>query len=180
MSKSNIKEYWKPVARFKGYYEVSNYGRVRSIDRYNTNNKGIRRKLQGRILSGCEHYISGHIYVTLCHDGNKIKKGVHALVLEAWVGLKPKNKECRHLDGRPDNNTLSNLKWGTRGENVKDQVTHGVHYSRYSRKQVLRSDGVKFNSATEAAILSGCYQQNISTVCRGIYKTAGGFGWKFT
>lgn len=51
---------------------------------------------------------------------------VHALVLETYVGNRPCNHDCRHLDGNKLNNHLSNLKWGTRKENVHDMRSHGT------------------------------------------------------
>lgn len=52
---------------------------------------------------------------------------VHHLVLRAFVGERPPGLECRHLDGNPQNNQVSNLCWGTRKENIHDQIRHGTH-----------------------------------------------------
>ena len=51
---------------------------------------------------------------------------VHRLVLDAFVGPRPEGMECRHLDGNPSNNALSNLCWGTPKENGEDAVAHGT------------------------------------------------------
>jgi len=51
---------------------------------------------------------------------------VHGLVLEAFVGPKPKGKEARHLNGDKTDNRIENLKWGTRSENSRDQIRHGT------------------------------------------------------
>jgi hypothetical protein len=50
---------------------------------------------------------------------------VHQVILEAFVGPCPEGLECRHLDGNPGNNQRSNLKWGTRAENIEDEKKHG-------------------------------------------------------
>ena len=50
---------------------------------------------------------------------------VGALVLRAHVGPRPPGFECRHLDGNPFNNVLSNVCWGTHAENVEDRIRHG-------------------------------------------------------
>jgi hypothetical protein len=47
--------------------------------------------------------------------------------MEAFVGLRPKGLETRHLDGDPSNNQLSNLAYGTSSENHLDMVRHGTH-----------------------------------------------------
>ena len=66
----------------------------------------------------------------------------HRLVLESWVGPCPPGKECRHLDGNPANNHLSNLKWGTAKENQEDRVRHGtqVHGSRQGLTKLTEGD----------------------------------------
>jgi hypothetical protein len=51
---------------------------------------------------------------------------VHHAVLFAFVGPRPEGQECRHLDGNPANNSLDNLRWGTRLENMRDKATHGT------------------------------------------------------
>jgi hypothetical protein len=46
----------------------------------------------------------------------------------AFVGPYPEGMEIRHLDGNPENNALENLKYGTRSQNIQDQIRHGVHH----------------------------------------------------
>lgn len=67
----------------------------------------------------------GHCAVDL---GRKATRFVHRLVLEAFVGPCPEGQQCRHLDGNPLNNQLSNLAWGTPRENHADSVRHGTAY----------------------------------------------------
>ncbi len=67
----------------------------------------------------------GYLVVSL-YPGNKIRQ-VHRLVLEAFVGLRPKGMVCRHFpDRNKTNNLLSNIQWGTHGENRMDAVFHGT------------------------------------------------------
>jgi hypothetical protein len=69
----------------------------------------------------------GYLKVALCNAPRKPRtRHVHALILETFVGPKPSNKECRHLDGDNTNNALSNLCWGTPQENHADAVRHGT------------------------------------------------------
>jgi HNH endonuclease len=72
----------------------------------------------------------GHVLANL---GRTKYEYVHRLVLEAFVGPCPPESECRHIDGNPANNHLSNLAWGTRKENYADSVRHGT-------AQVLRGE----------------------------------------
>lgn len=68
------------------------------------------------------HNKHGHCFVRLRKDGKSIKKYVHRLVLEAFVGPCPERMECRHLDNNPMNNNLRNLAWGTKAENEADKI----------------------------------------------------------
>lgn len=65
--------------------------------------------------------------VGLAFDGKKRHVTVHTLVLETFVGPRPDNMSCRHLDGNKDNNHISNLKWGTAWEQARDKELHGVN-----------------------------------------------------
>jgi hypothetical protein len=78
---------------------------------------------------------SGHLVVVI----RRRSRQVHRLVLEAFVGPCPPGLECRHLNGRPDDNRLENLAWGTRLENVADSLEHGA------QARGIRMGGAKLN-----------------------------------
>ncbi len=67
----------------------------------------------------------GHLRVTLTKNGRSHYKAVHRLVLETFVGACPKGKECCHIDDSPQNNSLPNLYWGSRSQNVIDAFRNG-------------------------------------------------------
>jgi hypothetical protein len=74
----------------------------------------------------------GHLEVHLRQDsqtGIRVsREKVHRLVLFAFVGPCPAGMECRHLNGNPQDNRVSNLRWGTHSENSRDAVRHGTCY----------------------------------------------------
>lgn len=119
-------EEWRAVVGYTGY-EVSNFGRVRSLDRvipyFHPINGDIHRHHHGTMLRPGTMK-SGHLLVVLGKGNNAL---VHHLVLEAFVGPAPEGMECRHWDGDPANNHADNLIWGTRAENVADMLRHGTH-----------------------------------------------------
>ena len=125
MSQSNEK--WLPVAGYAGMYEVSNHGRVRSLDRIVRVTADQSRVARGRILSPGPHR-GGYKLINLSRDGHRKSATVHKLVLEAFVGTAPSGMEACHADGDPANNRLDNLRWGTSTENNFDIVRHGNHY----------------------------------------------------
>ncbi len=74
----------------------------------------------------CGSVKSGHLFIHPFAGRRCIKKYVHHLVMLAFGKRRPSRKECRHLDGNPKNNRLSNLSWGTRRENCADAKKHGT------------------------------------------------------
>jgi len=119
-------EEWRPVPGYVGIYEVSDQGRVRSLDRvvWEQRRAGSRfTNRKGRIL----RYVSGpygHRTVELNRNGAR-RCGIHRLMLLAFVGPCPAGMVCRHIDGDPVNNSLANLRWGTHQENADDCIQHG-------------------------------------------------------
>jgi len=121
---------WQPVVGFEGLYEVSDTGVVRSLDRiavytrrdqYSGRDLIVRRRHNGKILRAAPNQ-SGHLSVVL---GRGKTRAVHVLVLEAFVGPCPDGCEGLHWNDDPANNYLSNLRWGTRSDNLHDAVRNG-------------------------------------------------------
>lgn len=115
-------ERWLPIAGYEGRYEVSDLGRVRSLDRVRSHGKRWR----GRVLKPVP-MPRGYLLVNLWFDNSQRMRLIHRLVLTAFDGPAPDGTEGRHLDGDPTNNTIDNLVWGTHSENQLDQVLHGTH-----------------------------------------------------
>ena len=120
-------EQWAAVVGWEGLYEVSDFGRVRSLRRWTP--AGMRG---GRILKPRRLPKTGYLRVSLCKNGERHDAYIHQLVLQAFVGPCPAGQEVRHLDGNPARNVRSNLCWGTKSENGYDKVRHGTHH--HSRK----------------------------------------------
>lgn len=117
-------EQWRPVVGFEGLYEVSNIGRVRSLDRQIGNGARGTRFMRGRLLSAKPGSKNGYLYVSV---GNT-RRLVHRLVLEAFVGPCPEGMECCHNDSNRTNNRVENLRWGTRFDNCQDIREAGTHW----------------------------------------------------
>lgn len=130
-------ETWLPVVGFEGLYEVSDHGRVRSMDRRRRTGAGFRT-VRGRLLAPSVHVRGGYLYVTLNRPGRKFHRKVHYLVCSAFNGPRPADlPHCRHLDGDHLNNVPGNLAWGTPSQNLYDTVAHGRHHGA-SRDHCIR------------------------------------------
>lgn len=113
-------ERWLPVVGYKGLYEVSDLGRVRSLDRRDARGRFHR----GRILS-FRRLPSGRPRVSLARAGAVSDAYPYRLALEAFVGPCPPGMEALHWDDDFDNNSLANLRWGTRSANMRDMSRNG-------------------------------------------------------
>ena len=106
-------ETWNPVVGYSDYL-VSTKGEIRSLK---GNKVNILKPMESR---------DGYLHVFLYDgSGNSDRVRIHRAVLRTFVGEPAVNQETRHLDGNPANNSLSNLKWGTRKENAADRRRHG-------------------------------------------------------
>jgi len=112
-------EIWKPISHFPGY-EISNHGRIRSFWKLD-GRRGWKISNRYKYLPKIHIDKGGYQFVRL----RQKHLTIHGLVLTAFVGPRPLDKECRHLDGNQKNNYLNNLKWGTKRENGLDKAMHG-------------------------------------------------------
>lgn len=121
-------ENWRPVKGCEDSYEVSDLGRVRSLDRIVQRRDGKQRRALGRLMA-IQSNRSGHKVVRLKRNGCGRNRYVHQMVLEAFVGPRPAGMDACHNDGNPSNNVVSNLRWDTTSNNILDAVVHGTHPS---------------------------------------------------
>lgn len=123
-------EEWRPVVGFEGLYEVSDLGRVRSLERtvWSRTKTGdpLPRIQPAHILAQSPHragYRMAHLY----KEGKRTARTVHTLVADAFLGPCPDGQEVAHNDGVRSHNALVNLRHDTRSGNHADKVAHGTH-----------------------------------------------------
>lgn len=114
-------ERWKNIPGWEGMYQVSDLGRVRSLDREDR----LGRFHHGQMLSICDDG-KGYRTIRFSRDGSKSMYRVHRLVMLAFVGPCPPGMEVAHADGTQDNNKLTNLRYATPWENSQDKHIHGT------------------------------------------------------
>ena len=124
-----MSEEWRPVVGFEGLYEVSDLGRVRSLERTvwsrTRDGKPLPRVQPAHVLAQAPHragYRMAHLY----KEGTRTARTVHTLVADAFLGPCPAGQEVAHNDGVRSHNALVNLRYDTRAGNFADKVAHGT------------------------------------------------------
>jgi len=159
-------EQWRNIDGFPGY-DVSDMGRVRSYWKWSgpPNWWTISSAPQRFLTGGARRY--GHLWVTLSDDeGRKVQRGVHQLVLEAFVGPVPDGMETCHNDGNPTNNSLANLRYDTHRENTLDMVRHGT-YMPESDVVAIRERYASGDGASAIARAYGISTSHVTSICNG-------------
>ena len=177
-----MEEIWKDIQGYEGLYQVSNLGRVKSLN-YHRSGKEC-------ILKNCIH-TNGYLFVNLCSKRKLVKTYlVHRLVSQAFIE-NPKNlPQVNHIDEDKHNNCVDNLEWC----NSKYNNNYGTHIKRGILTKIKNNcinapkkidqyslDG-KFiktwNSGTDIT-KNGFNRQNIWKCCNGLRKTSKGYIWKY-
>ena len=119
-----MQEIWKDVKGYEGLYQVSNLGRVKSVERQVCNHKsGSTRLIKERIITPTDNG-SGYKIVGLHAKRSRINKYVHRLVAEHFLDNPFGKKYINHLDYDTSNNAVDNLEWCTQLENVAHSIEH--------------------------------------------------------
>ena len=197
-------EIWKDIEGYEGLYQISNMGRVKSVERMKWCGKGYY-KTPERILKARKTK-NGYLLVNLWKDGKIKSYYIHRLVAQAFLDNPDNLPEVNHIDQDKTNNKVENLEfcdrsynvnYGTRNRKVAEKL-RGRKQSEESNKKraekltnnpkiskpVIAIDKrtgliVEFLSAHEAERVLGISQSNITKCCKGKKKSIGGFYWMY-
>lgn len=122
---SNEQEEWRPVTGFKGSYEVSSAGRLRSVDRVDS--RGHRRKgaLMKPALTGRDDRFTAILH----RDGKRFRAYVSRLVAIEFIPNPENHPFVLHWNDNPRDNRVENLHWGTHEQNMQEMVDRSRHVS---------------------------------------------------
>lgn len=201
MNNNTNEEVWKDIEGYEGHYQVSDFGRVRSLDRVSSSG----RKLKGKVLK--QKITKGYNMVGLSKDGKQKNKTVSRLVAKAFTPNLENKPEVNHVDENKRNNRADNLEWvtskenanhGTRKDRIGKYVRENPHLyekgwkslERFNKrrldKKVAMIDAktneiIKvFDSRKEANLYLGLSPKStgITDVISGRIKTSRGYKWK--
>ena len=190
-------ELWRPVVGYEGLYEVSDWGRVKSLNYRRTGKEGILKSWPDD---------EGYLQVNLFKKGKRETNKVHIFVMRAFNGECPEGYEVDHIDWNPENNMLDNLSYQPKGvnrarkspewqRNVSEANKKKSQDPEYRKKHAegcrkafckpvdqFTLDGAfvkRWSSASEAVREIGGSAGHISECCKGKCKSSGGFIWRF-
>jgi hypothetical protein len=110
-------EEWRTIRGLKGHYQVSNFGNVRSVDRYVNGRNGVR-KLKGKML--VQHERNGYAFVCVSRDGNQRNLMIHRAVAFSFIGSINTGQVVHHKDGNKLNNHVDNLEITSKQKNTQE------------------------------------------------------------
>ena len=179
MAKINREEYevWRDIKGYEGHYQVSNLGRVRSLDREVPLGK-TTKKIKGKIRKQVPHKIG---YLALNLSKNKEVKGylVHRLVALHFVDNVNEYPEVNHINGIKDDNRATNLEWCTRKQNLKHATDMGLtkqtgtdsSLAKLTKDEVLKvRKAYKKDGSTTYEDLASEFNVGASTIGRVVRK----------
>ena len=120
-----MKEIWKDIKGYEGLYQVSNLGRVKSLERKVLRSDGTSLAISERILKLGKN-ARGYLSVQLCANGIVKCFRVYRLVAQAFIPNPDNKPQVNHIDGNKQNNRADNLEWATRSENMQHAYKTGL------------------------------------------------------
>lgn len=133
----NRNEIWKNIPKYEGIYQASTFGRVKSLDRIETNVNGISRKLKGKVLSQGKDN-NGYKIVRLCRENVLISFRVHQLIAITFLSHQTINRKIvvDHIDNIKTNNYLNNIQVISNRDNTsKDNINLLKNTGVYNAKK---------------------------------------------
>lgn len=155
-------EEWRNIKGYEGDYQVSSYGRIKSLKWGNEKN-----------LKNQKHY-KGYEFVTLLKNGKSHKYKVHRLVAQAFIPNPNNYPQVNHKDENKANNKVENLEWCTNKYNANYGTKNKRTAMKNSKKVICITTGDIFNSMKEAREYFNIKGPScIASCCQGERKSAG-------
>lgn len=182
------KEIWKDVIGYEGLYQVSNTGYVKSLDREVVCKNGRTNKHNGKVLALHKSKVSKQrikpiYHVELWKNNKREVAFIHRLVAIHFIPNTENKPHINHIDGKRENNNVSNLEWCTPSENMFHAYANGLAKPRGEKAvrgtNIKTNEVVEFRSIREASRKIKGNDDAIRSCLKGRSKTSGGYVWEF-
>ena len=179
-------EEWKPIKGFEGLYEVSNMGRVMSLERISVHGNRVGGLSYIPVLKKILYQNKtkrGYIHIILNKNGKRNEYSLHRIVALHFCGGYKPGLVVNHKDENPENCKASNLEWCTSQYN-QSYGTARERAAKANWKRVAQYDKngnllAIYKSGKEASEMTGFPRPSISDWCRGAHPCKAGYIWKF-
>lgn len=178
---------WRKISN-SDYYEVSDNGLVRSVDRYVASKGGSVRLARGRIIIPHKDR-DGYLRVGIYQDGKSALVGIHRLVAEAFIPNPNNLPIVHHINGKKDDNRVENLEWSTVLHNNSEDIARNrkseAAFRRTDNKKKIRQcsidgESIKvFNCIMDMRRELGFDASSVIRVCQGKQNTSYGYKWEY-
>lgn len=173
------KEVWRPVKGFETYYEVSNYGRVRSLNYIVKWSYGKTRINKGKIRKPVRNKNGYYMLILGDGQGNKKSVYIHRLVAEAFCKNPNGYDTVNHINEIKTDNKAKNLEWCTKEYNNKYNGKNQKHCKPIIQLGKDLQPIKEWESARQASQELNIEYKNILSVCNGKRNYAGQYVWRF-
>lgn len=140
----DTQEIWKDIPDYEDYYQASNLGRIRSVDRYVKGKWGNRAFRKGINLKPAISKI-GYLRCVLANEMGKINRSVHRSVALTFIPIENTSESINHIDGNKLNNHIDNLEWCTVGDNNRHARLNKLNVAKSGKES--HSYGLKNKQA---------------------------------
>lgn len=172
-------ETWQPVKGYENLYEVSNYGKIKSLNRL-VNGRWGKTNISEKILKEARDK-NDYLIVTLCKNGRQKSAKIHRLVAQAFIPNPNNLPEINHKDENKQNNCVDNLEWCTH----KYNNNYGTRLERLSKTRGKKVNQYDLDGNYIQTFYSVNYAEKITKIkhiydcCNGKLKTAGKYVWRY-
>ena len=168
------KEEWKAIPGFEGYYEASNLGRIRSVERIVKSGRGHKTVPSVVLKPSVGEY--GYESVSLSMNNKQYMQIVNRLVAQAIIDNPNNLPQVNHIDGDKTNNCVENLEWCDGSYNM--QHCYANKLTDWGTKIRIVETNEEFNSIVECARKIGGHAQLIIACLNGRRKTHKGYHYE--